>query len=61
MKGRCYVKWMEEEVGVFFVEKVGKLQLRLILDGRLANLHLLPPFAVGLAGGKARGYGHVCG
>ena len=45
----------EEEVGVFFVDKPGKRQLRLILDGRIANLFFEEPFGVELAGGASLG------
>ena len=34
----------------FFVKKTGKEELRLILDGRIANLFYEDPWGVGLAG-----------
>ena len=41
------------EVGTFFVEKSGKMQLRLVLDARISNLHFEAPWSVGLAAGGA--------
>ena len=46
---------VEEECGVFFVEKKDKVRLRLIIDARRANCHFEDPDYIPLASGSSLG------